>query len=106
MPKEPFQSARRRFIKLAAALVSAPFATVLFNRVANAESLSESDSTAAALGYKMDAAQAPGRKDKNSVCANCSLYSGKRDAPEGSCSIFGGKLVNAKGWCTTWAKEA
>ena len=105
MTKEPSQSNRRRFIKLGTTLVSAPFAAILFSRIADADALSESDATAAALGYKVDATQAPNRKDKNSVCGNCSLYSGKPGAAEGPCSIFGGKLVNAKGWCTAWVKK-
>jgi len=90
-----------------AALVSAPFAGALLCGTAEAaEVLAESDPTAVALGYKMDATKAPNRKDKTAVCANCSLYTGKAGAADGPCTIFGGKLVNAKGWCSAWAKKA
>jgi hypothetical protein len=108
MIREPSQSSRRRFIKIStAALAAAPFASVLLSGDAQAaEVLSEADPTAAALGYKMDATKAPNRKDKTSVCGDCSLYTGKPGAADGPCTIFGGKLVNAKGWCSAWAKKA
>lgn len=108
MTRDPSQSSRRRFIKIStAALAAAPFASVLLTKAAEAaEVLSESDPTASALGYKMDATKAPNRKDKTSVCESCSLYSGKPGATDGPCSIFGGKLVSAKGWCSAWVKKA
>jgi hypothetical protein len=108
MIRDPSQSSRRRFIRIStAALAAAPFASVLLSGGAEAaEVLSEGDPTAAALGYKMDATKAPNRKDKTSVCGNCSLYTGKPGAADGPCTIFGGKLVNAKGWCSAWAKKA
>jgi hypothetical protein len=108
MTRDPSQSSRRRFIKIStAALAAAPFATVLLSGAAEAaDVLSETDPTAAALGYKMDAAKAPARKDKTAVCSNCSLYTGKPGAADGPCSIFAGKLVSAKGWCSAWAKKA
>ncbi len=83
-----------------------PFATGLFSETAQAvEAVSESDPTATALGYKMDATKAPARKDQSAVCGSCSRYSGKVGASEGPCSVFAGKLVSAKGWCTAWAKK-
>lgn len=99
---------RRRFIKISVAgLAAAPFANALLSATAEAaDTVSESDPTATALGYKMDATKATNRKDKTAVCGNCSLYSGKPGAADGPCSVFGGKLVNAKGWCTSWAKKA
>jgi hypothetical protein len=108
MTRDPSQSSRRRFIKIGtAALASAPFTGVLFSgAAAAAEALSESDPTAAALGYKMDATKATNRKDKTSVCGGCVLYSGKPGAADGPCSVFGGKLVNSKGWCSAWVKKA
>jgi hypothetical protein len=108
MTRDPSQSSRRRFIKIStAALAAAPLANVLLSGAAQAaETLSESDPTAAALGYKMDATKAPKRTDKTALCSNCSLFSGKAGAADGPCSIFGGKLVNAKGWCTAWVKKA
>lgn len=108
MTKDPSQSSRRRFIKIStAALAAAPLANALLSGAAQAaETLSESDPTAAALGYKMDATKAPKRTDKTAMCGNCNLYSGKPGAADGPCSIFGGKLVNAKGWCSAWVKKA
>jgi hypothetical protein len=108
MTRDASQTSRRRFIRIGtAALVSAPFAGALFSGAAGAaEAQTESDPTASALGYKMDAAKAPNRKDKTSVCGNCTLYTGKPGAADGPCSVFGGKLVNAKGWCSAWAKKA
>ena len=100
-------SSRRRFIKSSAvSLAAMPFATGLFSGTAQAvEAVSESDPTATALGYKMDATKATARKDQSAVCGSCSLYSGKVGASDGPCSVFGGKLVSAKGWCTAWVKK-
>jgi hypothetical protein len=110
---KPSSHPRRRFIKISAAgLAVAPFANALLGGTAKAadakaaEKLSETDPTAAALSYKIDATKAPARKDKTAFCDNCNLYSGKPGAPDGPCSIFGGKLVAAKGWCSAWVKKA
>jgi hypothetical protein len=108
MTRHTSQPGRRRFIKISVAgLAAAPFANALLSGTAEAvDTLSESDPTATALGYKMDATKAGNRTDKTAVCSNCSLYSGKPGAADGPCSVFGGKLVNAKGWCTAWVKKA
>jgi hypothetical protein len=99
---------RRRFIKISVAgLASAPFAAALLSGQARAaDTLSESDPTAVALGYKADATKAAARKDKTAICSTCTLYSGKAGAADGPCSAFGGKLVSANGWCSAWAKKA
>lgn len=101
-------TSRRRFIKIGVAgLAAAPLANALLTGTAQAvDTVSESDPTATALGYKMDATKAANRKDTTAVCANCSLYSGKPGAADGPCSAFGGKLVSAKGWCNAWVKKA
>src|SRR5436189_5123962 len=93
------QVSRRRFIKISAAgFVAAPFANALLSGTAEAiDKVSESDPTATALGYKMDATKATNRKDSTAVCGNCNLYSGKPGDAEGPCTIFGGKLVSTKG---------
>lgn len=108
MTRHASHPSRRRFIKLnIAAIAAAPFASALFSGVAHAvDTVSESEPTATALGYKMDATKAGNRKDNTAVCGNCSLYSGKPGASDGPCSVFSGKLVNAKGWCTAWVKKA
>ena len=104
----PASANRRRFIKISVAgLAAVPAAAALWSgRAQAAETLSESDPTATALGYKADATKAPTRKDNTATCANCSLYSGKPGAADGPCSAFGGKLVSAKGWCNAWVKKA
>jgi High potential iron-sulfur protein len=108
MTQRVSQIGRRRFIKIGAAgFAAAPFANALLSGPAEAvDKVSESDPTATALGYKMDATKAANRKDNTAVCANCNLYSGKAGEAEGACTIFGGKLVSAKGWCTAWVKKA
>ena len=99
---------RRRFIKIGVAgLAAAPLTAALLSGSAQAaETLSESDPTATALGYKADATKAAARKDATATCANCTLFSGKPGAADGPCSAFGGKLVSAKGWCNAWVKKA
>ena len=101
-------TSRRRFIKISVTgLAAAPFAGALLSGTAQAvDTVSESDPMAVSLGYKADATKAPARKDSAAVCSTCALYSGKPGAGDGPCSLFGGKLVNAKGWCTAWAKKA
>ena len=101
-------SSRRRFIRIGVtSLAAAPFASALLSGTAQAvDAVSESDPMAVSLGYKMDATKAAARKDTAATCAACALYSGKPGASDGPCSLFGGKLVNAKGWCTAWAKKA
>ena len=76
--------------------------------------LSESDPVAMSLGYKHDASKVdlskhPRRGEpgaENQHCKNCVLYQGKAGDEWGGCSIFAGKLVNANGWCATYAPKA
>jgi hypothetical protein len=100
---------RRSFVATGAVLAMAASLTDAA-RAQGAEHLSESDPTAAGLGYEADATAvdrskfpqyAPGQQ-----CSTCSLYQGKPDASEGSCTIFSGKLVPAKGWCAAYAKRS
>jgi High potential iron-sulfur protein len=98
---------RRRFIKVGfAGLATAPLVTLLSGTAHAVDAVSESDPTASALGYKMDATKASNRKDNVAVCGNCGLYSGSPGTAQGPCTVFAGKLVNAKGWCTAWVKKA
>ena len=101
-PSSP--ASRRRFIKITATGFAA--AVLGSNAARAADALSESDPTAVALKYKMDATKSADRKDKTAFCDNCALYTGKAGAADGPCSAFGGKLVKAKGWCSAWAKKA
>jgi hypothetical protein len=108
MSREAFPASRRRFFKISAlGLAAAPFASALLSGVAQAvDTVKESDPTAMALGYSIDAAKSTKRTDKAAVCGTCSLYSGKPGAADGPCTIFQGNLVSAKGWCSAWVKKA
>ena len=107
MTRETSPASRRRFFQITAVgLAVAPFANALLSGVAHAVNpVKESDPTATALGYMMDATKSTKRTDKTATCANCSLYSGKAGAADGPCTIFQGNLVNAKGWCSAWVKK-
>ena len=103
----PALATRRRFIKISVAgLAATPFAAMFSGAAQAVDTLSESDPTASALGYKTDATKAAARKDPTAMCSNCSLYSGKPGDASGPCAAFGGKLVAAKGWCSAWTKKA
>jgi len=108
MTKHTADTNRRRFIKLTVTgVAAAPFANALLSGSAEAaDMLSESDPTAVALKYKMDATKAPDRKDATAFCNNCNLYTGKPNDANGPCTVFGGKLVSSKGWCASWVKKA
>ena len=101
-------ASRRRFFKITAVgLAAAPFATALMSGTAYAVApVKETDPTAAALGYVVDATKSTKRSDKAAMCSTCSLFTGKAGAADGPCSIFQGNLVSAKGWCTAWVKKA
>lgn len=73
------------------------------------------DPVAKALKYVADATKAPDRKaakqgvaaDKQ-FCDNCSLYIKQPDLAGkavGKCTMIQGGLVEAKGWCASWAKK-
>lgn len=98
---------RRKFFSQIALFITG--AAVSSAALAQAK-LSQSDPTAKALGYSEDATKVDTKKyptyKTGSVCANCTLYSGKVGAATGPCGAFGGKLVSAKGWCMAWVKKA
>jgi hypothetical protein len=108
MTKNAADTNRRRIIKLTVTgLAAAPFANALFSGSAEAaDMVSESDPTAVALKYKMDATKAADRKDPKALCSNCNFYTGKPNDANGPCTVFAGKLVSAKGWCASWVKKA
>jgi hypothetical protein len=108
MTKNAADTNRRRIIKLTVTgLAAAPFANALFSGSAEAaDMVSESDPTAVALKYKMDATKATDRKDATALCSNCNFYTAKPGDANGPCTVFGGKLVSAKGWCASWVKKA
>lgn len=104
-------TSRRQFLLLGAGVVAA--ATLLPQRVraqGALPQLTESDATAAALGYKHDSSKVDGAKYPNhkptQTCANCKLVQGADGEAWRPCSIFPGKSVNAKGWCAAYAAKA
>lgn len=72
--------------------------------------VAESDSQAAALGYKADATKVDKTKQSKyasgQLCSNCALYQGAAGSAAGGCPLFAGKQVSAKGWCSAYAKKA
>ena len=99
-------TSRRQFI-----MTLVPAAAVLSGVTgahAQAAKVDEKDPAATGLGYKHDASKVDAKKypqyKAGNNCGNCQFYQGK-DA-WGVCPLLGGKQVNAKGWCTAWAKKA
>ena len=101
-----FNRPRRVFVTCVAA-VGAAIATA---RVFAQALVSEADPQAKALGYVSDATKADAKKYPKYVagqnCANCALYQGKATDPAGNCPLFAGRQVQAKAWCSAWAKKA
>jgi len=71
--------------------------------------LSASDPTAAALGYKPNAAAVDRTKfpqyTVGQSCANCALYQGATGSSAGPCTIYAGKSVSSTGWCASYTKK-
>jgi len=104
-------SSRRQFLnRLAVASASLPIVVLLGGirtvRAEDAPQISLDDPMAKALKYVNDATAADGRVDATALCNNCMHYSGAADSEWGPCALFQGKQVNAKGWCSAWAKKA
>jgi hypothetical protein len=99
---------RREFIIATASGIGALAGAVPANTMAAA--VSETDPTAAALGYKADASKVDRAKFPKyaspAACGNCSLYQGKAGAPDGPCTIFQGKSVAAAGWCSAYTAKS
>lgn len=101
---------RRGFVRVCAGL--AAVAASGLGRVAHAADLPHVDESAAqaqALGYVHDAAKVDKAKFAGfvagSLCSGCQLYQGGT-AEWGACALFPGAAVNAKGWCSAFAKKA
>ena len=100
---------RRQFLRL----MSMGTLVVTLPRFARSEDhgenlphLFETDPTAAALGYREDAAKVDTAKypahKSGQVCSNCKFFGGTEKTPWASCQIFPGKAVSAKGWCSAY----
>ena len=104
--------ARRTFLrKTLAASAIIPLAGIPIILRADNHRVDEANPSAAALGYRHDAASVdtakyPARatpEGKKQFCDNCKLYQAGADG-WGNCGIFPGKLVKGKGWCGAWMK--
>ena len=101
-------TSRRQFmmtlVPAAVALSAATTAIAADNHV------DEKDPTATGLGYKHDATKVDAKKyptyKAGAACGNCQFYQGKASDAWGACPLLGGKQVNAKGWCSGYAKKA
>ena len=84
--------------------------TALATQASAQSMVAESDSQAAALGYKADATKVDKAKQpkyaSGQLCSNCALFQGAPSAAAAGCPLFAGKQVAAKGWCSAYAKKA
>ncbi|MDQ7979174.1 high-potential iron-sulfur protein [Paraburkholderia sp. SARCC-3016] len=102
------KSSRRTFLITSIGAVSA--LALSREALADAPKVAESDPTAQALGYKLDATQVDKAKyakyTAGEDCGNCSFYQGKPTDAFAPCPMFAGKQVAAKGWCSAYNKKA
>ena len=97
---------RRQILK--GALLSAAGVTILNSERSEAAEmvkLTESDPTAAALGYHTNATTVDVKQfstyKPTQSCSNCvQLQAGTGN--DRGCNLFPGKLVNVNGWCKVW----
>ncbi|WGS52045.1 high-potential iron-sulfur protein [Paraburkholderia sp. D15] len=72
-----------------------------------ANTLSETDPKAQAVGYKEDATKVDKAKFPTYAagqnCGNCSLFQGKATDAYSGCTLFGDKQVAARGWCDSYS---
>ncbi len=77
---------------------------------AEAPHLPLADPTAQALGYTENSAAVDETKyathKAGMQCNNCNFFQGTPDTAYAPCQLYSGKLVNAKGWCSGYAKKA
>ncbi|EIF35288.1 High potential iron-sulfur protein [Burkholderia sp. Ch1-1] len=100
------KTSRRHFLLLGVSAGSAlALARTAFAEPAN--TLSESDPKAQAVGYKEDASKVDKAKFSGyaagQTCGNCSLFQGKATDAYGGCTLFGDKQVAARGWCSSYS---
>lgn len=102
------KSSRRTFLITSIGLASS--AALSRQAFAAPATVTESDPTAVALGYKSDATKVDKAKYAKYAagedCGDCQFFQGKPGDASGPCPMFGGKLVNAKGWCSAYVKKA
>jgi len=103
---------RRDFFGIAGGAIGAAAIAGALPQLARADDLphlTTADPTAQALGYTEDAAKVDAAKypthQAGQACANCNFYHGGASG-YGPCDLFPGKAVNAKGWCSGYAKKS
>ncbi|HEX7685145.1 MAG TPA: high-potential iron-sulfur protein [Trinickia sp.] len=103
------KSSRRTFLITSLGAASA-LALASRQALADAPRVTESDPTAIALGYKMDATKVDKAKypkyAAGEMCSNCQFFQGKPTDAFAPCPMFGGKQVAGKGWCSAYSKKA
>lgn len=103
------KTSRRTFL-ITSVGVASTFALGSRAAFADAPKVEESDPTAQALGYKLDASKVNKAKFPKYAagqdCGNCQFYQGKAADPFAPCPMFANKLVASKGWCSAYAKRA
>lgn len=100
---------RRGFGRVCAGLATAALVSGSLPSVAaDLPHVDENGAQAKALGYRNDASTVDKTKFANyvagSVCSGCQLFQGG-SAEWGACALFAGSAVNAKGWCSAFAKK-
>jgi hypothetical protein len=102
-------TSRREFFRLAGGAVGAvALANTILPSIARGADLPHltlDDPTAKALNYTEDATKAGAPHQAGQECSNCNFYQGGATG-YGPCQLFAGKAVNAKGWCSGYAKKA
>jgi hypothetical protein len=118
MSCKSFYPGRRRWLKLGSLAAFSVAAAAQGGAVlaqaskpgAQPKRVDENEQQAQALGYKHDAAKVDQAKFKTfqpgQLCSNCNFFKGKASDTWGPCDIFSGREINARGWCSAWAKKA
>lgn len=99
---------RRRFFATAGGAIGVAVLANAIPSIARAEDLPHltlDDPTAKALNYTEDNSKAGAPHQAGQECSNCNFYTGAATG-FGPCQLFVGKAVNAKGWCSGYAKKA
>ena len=107
-PSQQPDESRRRFFKTAGGALGVVLLANSLPRTARADDLphlTTDDPTAKALNYTEDSTKAPPPHQDGQACASCNFFQGGTSA-YGPCQLFAGKAVNAKGWCSGYAKKA
>ena len=102
------KSSRRGFLTSTVALI--PVAVLSRWAYGAAEALSESDPSAAALGYRADATKVDKAKfpkyAAGQSCSNCQFYQGSASDQTAACPLFTGRRVAGTGWCNGYARRS